>query len=135
MSFNGAQAAIFTRGVSKLGNAGFGIGLSSAPSGATAVLIAGNSMTNWIGNPLPLALWPSGFPGCSLLVSLDNLFTVTVAPSSPVLGFPNAIVPLPIPPSSIYAGATVHFQWFVLSPVVNPPAVGGLSGGLTVTAY
>src|SRR5262245_24380750 len=96
------------------GNPSFGVYLTGALPGTTAILVAGFSFLSWNGIPLPIDLAPAGSPGCALFVSGEFLFAVSTAGAGP--GFGVAWLPLPVPANPALAGTILHFQWYVADP-------------------
>ncbi len=113
-------------GEPSIGTSDFTLTLGGAQPGATAILIVGNSTTQWGLTPLPLDLTSVGAPGCSLLVSPDlSFFTATD-------GFGNASLVSMIPFVPALAGFTLHAQWLAADPSI--PLGWAFSNGLSVTA-
>jgi hypothetical protein len=88
-----------------------------------AALFFGQSITSWMGVPLPWMPAPVTMPGCSVYVAPEYLLTATTNQ------FGRAFFPLPVPPG--YSGFFLHFQAYVLNPgaTVMP---GALTGALQV---
>ncbi|MCI0585608.1 MAG: integrin alpha [Planctomycetes bacterium] len=117
---------------SAVGSPAFGILLSRALGGTTAVLVVGFSFQAWGTIPLPLDLGPLGAPGCALFASADMLLPTSTGGSGPGSG--TASVPLPIPPNSTLVGSIVHFQWYVADP--GPLVVpGAMSQALQILTF
>ncbi len=89
------------------GNDSFGVSLSRALGGTSAILILGFL-------PLSLNLATLGLPSCTLLASPDVLF----ASSTTTAG--SALVPVPIPPVPSLVGAVAFLQWYVFDPGPGP---------------
>jgi len=105
------------------GNAEFGLALSNALAGSTALLIFGASDQTWLGASLPLDLTLLGLPGCSLLASADVLFP------APTSAGGTALFALPVPLDPFLVASFVYFQWYVVDP--GPlPVPGAMSRGL-----
>lgn len=92
-----------------LGNAGFSLGVRSAPANAYAVLMLGASRTlsSVFGAALPADLAPIGAAGCSLLVDPLVLFAL------PTNGSGAADQPFPIPNTPGLTGVEWVGQWLV----------------------
>ncbi|HET6201681.1 MAG TPA: right-handed parallel beta-helix repeat-containing protein [Planctomycetota bacterium] len=97
-----------------LGNAGFGIGLSNAPGGTAAFLLAGFSEDNWMGIPLPFGLFFFGLPECLLWVAPEVSFPATTGGAGPTGG--SALSPFPIPAAPSLHGLHLFVQWYVADP-------------------
>ncbi len=107
-----------TSGSPSIGNAGFGVVLSSAEPFAPTLLIAGISS-------LSIPLGGVGFPACTLLVFPDFLIPLPAGASG------IALVTVPVPSNPLLIGALPRFQWLVATP--GPaPAMGALTQRLTV---
>lgn len=79
---------------------------------APAVLMIGNSRTNWDGISLPASLAPAGMPGCTLLVSpLIQVLFQTVGT--------NTAIALPVPEDPVIAATDLFFQTYFHSPGQN----------------
>ncbi|MEQ1736822.1 MAG: VCBS repeat-containing protein [Rhodoglobus sp.] len=91
--------------------------IANAPAGALAWCILGfGASTSTGGLPLPVALDPYGFPGCSLLVPLDFVGTTLTGASGMDRGY--AAFDLPVPPAAA-AGTRFATQWLVLDPTTG----------------
>lgn len=79
-----------------------------------AMLVMGDSRTQWNGVPLPLDLSSLiGAGGCYLLASpLTNVFTSTIG--GPGAGI--ASVTIQMPPFTSYVGLSFYAQWFIADP-------------------
>ena len=109
---------VSTSGSPTVGNAGFGIVLSSTEPFAPTLLIAGISS-------LSINLGGVAFPACTLLVYPDFLIPVPADASG------IALVTVPVPPNPLLIGALPRFQWLVAT--TGPaPAMGALTQRLTV---
>ena len=93
----------------------------AAPSGP-AVLLVGLSRNSWGSIPLPLSLYPWGYPGCLLFTSVE-VALVTKTGSN---GFASLDLPLPL---SKTGPLTLYSQW--LSMGTGTTAPGGVSDALT----
>lgn len=92
------------------------IQLRNGPPGGLAMLLLGFSRTSWGSVRLPMALDPFGFPGCSMLVSLD---ATALAPISTGPHGGHAFVDLPVPLGS---AIEIHGQWAVFGAGRTPAA-------------
>jgi hypothetical protein len=123
----GTLPAVPNIGMQSLGTAGVRVHVSEAPANALCVLLVGLSTTSFAGHPLPLALDPIGFPGCSLRTAADVLYTA-VASSGPNGGHAAVPLALPVPPTG--AGTwTISAQWMVLGDAATWP--GGFTQAIT----
>jgi len=115
----------------RIGIRGFGgttgrgqrIHLSGAAPGRQAVLAIGTSRTSWLGQRLPLALDPFGFPGCALATSVEVLVGTVTGTTRRESGY--AHVDVPALPS--FPPVDLHAQWIILDPSAG-------SGGATSDA-
>jgi hypothetical protein len=100
--------------------------LSDAEPGSPAVLLLGLSRTTFAGKPLPIALSPLGFAGCSLFTSIDEAIPVTVGAAGKERGYGWVDLTLATPGLSRF---TLHGQWLVLGTGATWP--GGVSDALS----
>lgn len=91
--------------------------IANAPPGALAWCILGDgNATTTSGYPLPIALDPLGFAGCSLLVPLDSVGVTTTGTVGIDRGY--AAFDLPVALAAT-AGRRFAVQWLVLDPVTG----------------
>jgi hypothetical protein len=101
--------------------------LSGAEPGSVGVLLLGTSNTSFQGVPLPFALDPLGFTGCSLLVSPDVALVARIGAGSGVAsGY--AAMDFPLPPGLEPGPVPVFVQWLALGAPATWP--GGVTAGL-----
>jgi len=113
-------------GVPSLGNSQFALSASKTLGGAGAFLVLGVSSTAWGPVPLPFNLGILGLPACSLLASVDVLFTTAATGAG--AGGGSAILPAPIPNDPVLAGGTVYCQWAIADTGVAPLPVAMTRG-------
>ncbi len=107
-----------------LGNSGFGVLLSAAPGGTTAVLVIGLPPA-----PAPIGLSALGLPACSLLVT-PGICLVSTSPGSGLVGGAGT-TPMPIPSEPALQGLHLQFQAYAAdSPSGLVP--GGMSSAADV---
>jgi len=118
--FRGTEPKFPKIGLRDLGPNGVRIHLSGAPPGRPAALLIGFSQMTWIGQPLPLALYPFGFPdGSMLYTSVETMIGVTTGTNGIAKGY--AFVDLPLRPTSPGL-VTVHAQWLCFDASNRPAA-------------
>jgi hypothetical protein len=110
----------------KLGSSNFSVDLSGAKATTAAGLILGISKTSWGPITLPLSLAGAGAPGCSLLVSFDQMFVLATDASG------KASFSFKIPNDKAFNGATFHDQWFALDTTANSLGLVWSNGGTGV---
>lgn len=79
-----------------------------------ALLTIGDSVTTWLGNPLPYNLAPQGAPGCLVYNSVASTALVLTD------GAGGASYTLNIPPTGSLFGYQFYDQWFVHDATANP---------------
>lgn len=91
--------------------------IANAPPGALAWCILGfGASTSTAGLPLPVALDPYGFPGCTLNVPLDFVGATSTGTAGIDRGY--AAFDLPVSPASA-GGTQFAVQWLVLDPTAG----------------
>lgn len=115
----GAREGAPRAGITGLGPLGARMHLSGAEPGVAAVLAVGLSSTTWAGAPLPLALDPFGFSGCSLHTSIELSLPVTTGRHGLAAGY--AAFDLPVRLAGLLQ-ITLHGQWLVLGTAPNATA-------------
>lgn len=86
----------------------FEVHVSRTEANRSAVLFVGLSSTSFGGTPLPFDLSRFGFPGCSLLVSIDAMIEVTTT-GQPGNGHATTLLPIPNDPA--LQAMRFHLQW------------------------
>lgn len=119
----GAAAEWSSNSLPVLGNAGFALGLGSAPVNAFAVLALGGSryFSAALG-ALPFSLQGLGAPGCELLVDPQVLLLLTTN----AVGAATQVIPIPVAPG--LAGLEFVGQWFVPDAGVGALGLAGTVG-------
>jgi len=118
--FRGAEPTFPKIGLRDLGPNGMRVHLSGAPQGRPAALLLGFSRTTWMGQSLPLALYPFGFPdGSMLYTSVEGMVGVTTGTTGIASGYASVDLPL----RSTHPGTlTVHAQWLCFDAANRPAA-------------
>jgi hypothetical protein len=120
----GGQAATVT--VAPVMRPGYPTTLSvqQLPPNQSAILLLGDSNTQWWGTPLPLSLASAGMPGCTMLVSANGTIPFGTFGGSATVGF---VVPL----EPVLAAQTVYMQVLFQQPGLNPAGIGWSRGFAT----
>ncbi len=109
-----------------IGSSNFQVTLSGAQPSATAILLLGNSNTQWGAIGLPLDLTAVGAPGCALLVSPDMSYVLGAD------GFGQASLDFTVPFIPAFAGTTFYAQWLASD---TASSIGwSFSNGLSITS-
>jgi len=101
------------------------VGLPASPG--SALLMVGDSIENWNGVPLPIALDGLGLPGCHAWIAGLGSMPVSHLGGATILQFP-------LPATPVLAGEAVGLQALVFDPASNA-AWASLSNALLITAY
>jgi hypothetical protein len=91
----------------------FDVDLANAPAGASVAMFLGVSNQVWAGGSLPFDLGVINAPGCSLLVSTENVLPAAADGSG------NATKAIAIPDRPDFVCARVHVQYVVLDVGAN----------------
>ena len=118
--FRGTLPAFPKIGLRNLGSNGVRIHLSGAEPGRPAALLLGWSRSTYLGQPLPMPLYPLGFPdGSMLYTSIDAMVGVTTGTTGIASGYAYVDLPLrPTDPGSL----TIHAQWLCFDAAHRPAA-------------
>ncbi|MCA8964905.1 MAG: right-handed parallel beta-helix repeat-containing protein [Planctomycetes bacterium] len=108
------------------GNTGFAFDLRGGVPGGAALFGIGDSVTTWLGEPLPRGLERYGLPGCLQLVS--GLYSTMI--DTDASGAAAIACPVPMDPGLV--GVLLHAQWGALAtPIGTFGPLDGVSGGLS----
>ncbi len=92
----------------------FQVRVSSAPAGASGLLVLGRDTKKFGALPLPFSLAGIGAPGCSLYTDILSGWAAKAGSAGA------ASLSLPIPADSLYKGLVFHVQWVFLDSKANP---------------
>ena len=124
----GAHPALNGNGVPAIGGS-FSLELSDAVANSPAVLMFGNSNTQWSSTPLPLTLQTFGAPGCDLLVALD-ITTMMVTD-----GGGDAALLVTVPNLTTLLDVAFYTQFAVLDLATNAMGFAFSNGGEGVIGH
>ncbi|MCB9881178.1 MAG: hypothetical protein H6834_05260 [Planctomycetes bacterium] len=110
---NPSVPSLLVTGLPQLGQP-MSFDLSGGPANGLAFLAFALDDTQWLGLPTPVDLALAGAPGCFVLTSSDELFSVPLDPQGQVSL--NVVVPN-IP---AFDGVPFYNQAFVIAPLANP---------------
>jgi hypothetical protein len=115
-------------GVPAIGGS-FSLELSDAVANAPAMLMFGNSNTQWSNTPLPLTLQAFGAPSCDLLVALD-ITTMMVTD-----GGGDAALLVTVPNLTALLDVAFYTQFAVLDLATNAMGFAFSNGGEGVIGH
>ncbi len=124
---NVVPTASTSGGLPVSGNSGWTQELSNAPSQRTALWLLGGNRSTWGTVSLPHELLEIGAAGCFLLT--PPMIAATATTIGGGAGAGQASLNTPLPPVTIFVGASFFSQWLIVDPRA-PNGVLAATGGL-----